>query len=80
MAQAFKQRYKVDPSKVYQIVGACTAAVGVLIQLYFYEYATPCSTAPPAGTPMTVDHILNNLVPLYEFDDDEIIGERAANP
>jgi hypothetical protein len=29
MAQAFKQRYKVDPSKVYQIVGACTAALGV---------------------------------------------------
>jgi SNF family Na+-dependent transporter len=39
MAQAFKQRYKVDPSKVYQIVGACTAAIGVLIQLYFYEHS-----------------------------------------
>jgi hypothetical protein len=44
MAQAFKQRYKVDPSKVYQVVGACTAAVGVLIKLFFYEHetATPC--------------------------------------
>jgi len=60
MAQAFKQRYKVDPSKVYQIVGACTAAIGVLIQLYFYR-------GDLCVRPM-------------DDDDDEIIGERAANP
>jgi hypothetical protein len=41
MAQAFKQRYKVDPSKVYQVVGACTAAIGVLIQLFLYVPKRP---------------------------------------
>jgi len=35
MALGFKQRYKVDPYQVYQIVGACTAAMGVLVWVYF---------------------------------------------
>jgi glycerol uptake facilitator-like aquaporin len=35
MALGFKQRYKVDPYQVYQIVGACTAAIGVLVRVYF---------------------------------------------
>jgi glycerol uptake facilitator-like aquaporin len=51
MALGFKQRYKVDPYQVYQIVGACTAAIGVLVRVYFdYNKVDPptelheCST------------------------------------
>ena len=57
MALGFKQRYKVDPYQVYQIVGACTAAMGVLVWVYF-DYnegaATPevLTATPVYGPPL----------------------------
>jgi hypothetical protein len=49
MALGFKQRYKVDPYQVHQIVGACTAAMGVLVHVPMLNDYLHGHTIPEAG-------------------------------